>query len=152
MATKIFEDFRQVVSVPEPSPEWYDDRLGVFSINNTYTIDTYRRYISLLNALVSMGNNLPQRIRVDGADYMLKMGFLPLVMAPYFWHDRAHAMILPHIPKELPYYPRPAVTFTPRHNNWQYPDIWVSKLDVARLCGKRPELVRTEEALQLCGL
>ena len=84
--------------------------------------------------------------------YMLRLGFIPLIMAPSFWGDKAHTMILPHIPKEFPYYPRPAVSFLNSRYRSDYPDIWVSKLDAAKLIGCKPELVTVKGVLEKCGL
>lgn len=149
----VTRDFRERIEVTEPTSEdLFDDRLGIYSRDNTYTMESYRAYLKWANLVAQSLPSLDVRAKTEGADYMLSLGFVPLVMAPYFWGDKAHAMILPHVPKELPYYPRPVIPFARRMRRWDFPDIWVSKLDVARLCGKKPELIRTEEALQVCGL
>lgn len=131
-------------TIPAQS-DMLDMRNYIYARNPTYTKESYLGYLNIVKQLAMSQT-------YEEGTYMLRLGFIPLIMAPSFWGDKAHTMILPHIPKEFPYYPRPAVSFL---NSWyrsDYPDIWVSKLDAAKLIGCKPELVTVKGVLEKCGL
>ena len=139
-------DFRSVLSDTVPSQhDVLDTRNYIFARNPTYTKESYLGYLNIVKQMAMRPSY------TEGA-YMLRLGFIPLIMAPSFWGDKAHTMILPHIPKDLPYYPRPAVSFLNSRYRSDYPDIWVSKLDAAKLIGCKPELVTVKGVLDKCGL
>lgn len=142
----ITNDFQEVLPDKIPGDnDVLDTRNYLYARNPTYTLESYLGYLMSIKALAMSPP-------VKGVDYMLELGFIPLIMPPSFWGDRAHTMILPHIPKSLPYFPRPAISFLNFRYHSDYPDIWVSKLDAAELCGCKPELVTVKEVLKRCGL
>lgn len=142
----ITRDFQEVLPVSVPSSEdALDTRNFIYARNPTYTLESYLGYLNVIKSLAMDPVS-------QGHDYMLKLGFIPLIMPPSFWGDRVHTMILPHIPKALPYYPRSAISFLNFRYHSDYPDIWVSKLDAAKLCECKPELVTVRGVLKRCGL
>lgn len=139
-------DFQKELEMFVPE---YNDRVDMRNLiyvrGATLTKEAYYGYTEYLK---KMAMSSP----FDNTTYMLRLGFIPLVMAPSFWGERAHEMILPIIPKSLPYYPRPSVGFRNPYFRSDFPDIWVSKLDAAKLCGCRPEQVTVKGVLEKCGL
>lgn len=127
------------------SEDTLDKRNFIYARNHTFTKESYLGYLNQVKTLAMSATS-------DDSTYMLRLGFIPLVMPPSFWGDRAHTMILPRLPKSLPYYPRPAISFLNFRYHSDYPDIWVSKLDAAELCGCKPELVTVKGVLEKCGL
>ncbi len=139
-------DFQKQIPASLPTREdVLDTRNFIYARNPTFTKESYLGYLNFVKSLAMTAAS-------DANNYMLRLGFIPLVMPPSFWGDRAHTMILPHIPKSLPYYPRPATSFLNSRYHSDYPDIWVSKLDAAKLCGCKPELVTVKGVLEKCGL
>ena len=139
-------DFQKKLETSVPTSEdVLDTRNFIYARQPTFTMEAYLGYLNFVKSLAMSATS-------DNSNYMLRLGFVPLVMPPSFWGDRAHTMILPHIPKSLPYYPRPATSFLNFRYHSDYPDIWVSKLDAAKLCGCKPELVTVKGVLKKCGL
>lgn len=145
MATKAFLtlDCGEVIQEEPTSTDILDTRNYIYVRNPTYTIESYLRYLNTVKPLAMMASF---------QDYMLQLGYIPIVMPPSFWGDRLHNMILPHLPKELPRYPRPATSFLNFKYHSDFPDIWVSKLDAAEFLNCAPQNVRVREVLRKCGL
>lgn len=142
----VTQDFQRILSDEVPLPQdKLDMRNFIYARDATFTIKSYIGYLNTIK---------PIAMNSEVGDYMLRLGFIPLIMPPSFWEDKAHTMILPKLPKSLPYHPRPAVSFLATNFSFRsdYPDIWVSKLDAAELCGCKPELVTVRGVLEKCGL
>lgn len=147
----ITDDFGAIIegAIPE-AQDILDTRHAVYARKPTYTIDSYLRYIQFCKLLVMSSGGDPL---AKGSDYMLLLGYVPVVMPPSFWDDKAHRMILPALyANKLEVVPRPAISFTHPYYRADFSDYWVSKLDAARLCNCKPEYVTVEGVLRRCGL
>lgn len=139
-------DFQEELDILAPAEnDILDTRNYIYARDPTLSLQAYLGYLNIIKRIAI-------REAVNGRDAMLRLGFIPLVMAPSFWGDYAHKLILPHIPRSLPYYPRPAISFRSYKYQNDYPDIWVSKLDVAKEWGCRPEEVTVKGVLEKCNI
>ena len=151
MGQLITNDFRGMVDSEEVlASDKLDARTGIFVRSPTYTIDSYIRYVDVLKRVI-LTPNTGLLLYTRNVLCLLELGFIPLVMPPSFWGDAAHMMILKKLPKELPYYTRQAFSLVTYGQIADYPDIWVSKMDVARLFGVRPESVTVKGVLEYVG-
>ena len=141
----ITQNFQSVIPNAVPTSEdHFDMRNLIYSRGSTFTLDAYLNYLKISKEIAM--DAAPER------SYMLWLGFIPLIMPPSFWGDKAHALIMPVLPKTLHFYPWPASSFRGIRYTSDYPDIWVSKLDAAELCNCKPENVTVEGVLHRCGL
>lgn len=122
-----------------------DRRHAIYARNSHFTIDAYLGYLRCIKPLAMHQCAL-------GRDYMLRLGFIPIILPPSVWGEQVHAAILPAVQNKLPVYPRPAVSFISRWYTSAIPDYWASKLEAAELLGCKPEEVRVEGVLRKCGL
>lgn len=141
------DNFIRVLSETTPVPDLdiLDSRHCIYARNCDYSLASYLGYLDI-------SKKFAFRAGTRDSDYMLNLGFIPLVMPPSFWGDRAHDMILPKVQGILPCYPRPAMSFLHPHYRADLWDFWVSKMDAAELCQCNPDQVTTKEVLRRCGL
>lgn len=138
----VTHDFGKILTDAEPQlGDKIDERNLIAVREPSYTIDSYLAYLDLIKgyAMNSMNNQ------------MLQLGFIPIVMPPSFMGEVVHQAILPYMPKDLPTYPREAIGFRNPRFHYVYPDIWVSKLDVAKILGCKIEDVTVREVIRLVG-
>lgn len=138
----VTHDFGKVLPEAEPQKGDYVDERNLIVVRDpSFSIDSYIAYLELIKeyAMNSINNQ------------MLQLGFIPIVMPPSFMGEVVHLAILPYLPKDLPTYPREAIGFRNPRFHYVYPDIWVSKLDIAKLFGCKIENVTVREVLNRCG-
>lgn len=134
-------DFKQILENEEvKSGDILDLRHEIWVRNPTFSLESYIAYLDIVKEYAMVCKN----------DYMLQLGFIPLIMPPSFMGEIVHRDVLPRLPRELPRYPREATSFINPRYRYTYPDIWVSKLDVAKLCGCKIEDATVKEVLYWC--
>jgi hypothetical protein len=120
----------------------YDDRNAMMCYKNTFDMVMYLNYLD-------MCKQLSQTYNAGRFHYMLDLGFVPVVMSPFFMGDNFHQLLIPKMEqKNIPYRKLPATSFV---NDWyknSNPDVWVSKLEVAPILGKSPESIRVKNILE----
>lgn len=112
-----------------------DERHLIYSKDNTLDIVQYLNYIDLVRGIA-------QRSKKEG---LLTLGFLPLIMPPSFFKDKLHRMIIPKL--KIQYFPVKSQSFLGTNYAADFPDIWVSKLDAAKIVGKQPVAVTVRDVL-----
>lgn len=119
-----------------------DDRHNIYSFDNTLDLPMYYNYLETIKALAQESN-------VGRLKYLLDLGYMPVVMSPFFMFDSLHSQIIPALEKHnIPYKKMQASSFIKDWYTNDNPDIWVSKLDCASFLNKRPEQIRVKDLLE----
>ena len=116
-----------------------DTRHYIYSKHNTFDVAQYLNYLNILRPYVHSSNYTG----------MLELGFLPVVMPPSFFEDRLHKLVLPKLTeKGIPFYQRRPISFLGNSYTSDYPDIWVSKMDMAEILNQPPHTILTKTVLE----
>lgn len=121
------------------STDMEDRRFCIYARNAVFDVEAYLGYLRYAEKFA-----MAARVSVP----MLELGFIPIIMPPSFWGRQVHDIILPLLPKELPYFFVKTTNFTNWAYDGGYDDVWVSKMDAAKLLGIAPEYVTSEEVIR----
>ena len=114
-----------------------DSRNNIFTLNNTFDKVMYFNYLKTINELA-------QESRRGKYSCLLDLGYIPILMSPDFmkdsWEQQFTRALEAH---KLPYKKLPASSFARDDYTSNFPDIWISKMDGAKLLNTEPSKIRS---------
>lgn len=119
-----------------------DDRHNIFSVDNDMDVEGYYNYIFEINKLA-------QKYGKSKYQYMLELGYMPVIMPPFPYGTILHERFLPRLEHfKVPYEALQASSFTKVQYSNVQPDIWVSKMEAAKLLKMKPTDVTVKTFLE----
>jgi hypothetical protein len=115
----------------------FDVRHNMFSLNSSRDIIQYLNYLGMVKEIAATS-------KYAG---ILELGFMPLIMPPSFFGDALHRAILPNL--KIDYYTLRARSLAGNNYVSDFPDIWVHKLDAAKLVSKAPYAITVKDVLEV---
>mgnify|MGYP004617162937 CR=1 FL=1 len=119
-------------------PGVLDERNNIYSYDNKMNLETYYNYIESIKTL-------SQKFNFGKYKYMLKLGYIPLLMVPSPYKSVLHETIMPRLEASgIPYVKLQPMSFIKLSYTFIEPDIWISKMDAAEFLGCKPTDVRVK--------
>lgn len=120
-----------------------DDRHGMYICNSSMDIVEYLNYVDSIRTIA-------QTHKVGKYRYMLDLGYIPVCMAPVYLVDFVYSVVVPKLTEQsIPFIHLPASSFSQPNYSGPRPDVWVSKMDVYKVCGCKPENVTVKRLLEV---
>lgn len=135
----------QIASNPEKlanANTLYDKRCNFVSTMNDFS--NWNWYFNYLNHLFVLSNH-----KLDARpSYLLDLGYIPLLMFPTCCADKSQPLIEILDSEAIPYIKMPALSFLTNYWDPDQLDVWVSKMDMAKLLNCEPDQVRSEKVFK----
>jgi hypothetical protein len=116
----------------------YDTRHCVSCCNSTDDIKNYINYLKLTQYFAFTAKKKT----------LLYAGFIPAIFPPSFagsaFHEKFEAKLMSLMSK-VNCYRLPAVSFRENFYKSEYPDVWVSRMDLADILQKKPHEIRIQD-------
>ena len=116
----------------------YDRRCNFVSTMNDFS--NWKWYYNYLNHLFILSCR-----KLDARpSYLLDLGYIPLIMFPTCCADKSIPLVQILDSKHIPYIRQPAMSFLNKYWDPDQLDVWVSKMEMAKLFDLEPNLIRSE--------